>query len=84
MTMENPHLRTIVDQDGAAILDIERGVVSTLNLTGAYVLQGLLRGESLETIIANLAAETGEEVPLVDLDVREFVADFRRKHSLPQ
>jgi Coenzyme PQQ synthesis protein D (PqqD) len=84
VSIENPHLKAVADQDGAAILDIERGLISTLNPTGAYVWQGLQRGESLETIIANLARETGEESLLVERDVREFVEDLKQKRLLPQ
>lgn len=84
MAIENPHLQSIVDQDGAVILDIERGLISTLNPIGAYVWQGLQRGESLETIIANLARETGEESLIVERDVREFVEDLKQKRLLPQ
>lgn len=84
MSIENPHLKAVADQDGAAILDIERGLISTLNPTGAYVWQGLQRGESLETIIANLARETGEESLFVERDVREFVEDLKQKRLLPQ
>jgi Coenzyme PQQ synthesis protein D (PqqD) len=83
VAIENPHLKTAVDQDGAAILDIEQGLVSTLNPTGAYVWQRLQRGEVLETIIANLAHETGEESLLVERDVREFVEDLKQKRLLP-
>jgi hypothetical protein len=81
---ENRHLQSVVDQDGAVILDIERGLISTLNPTGAYVWQGLERGESLETIMANLARETGEESLRVERDVREFVEDLKQKRLLPQ
>jgi len=84
VAVENLHLQTVVDRDGAAILDIERGQVSTLNSTGAYVWQGLQRGESRETIIANLAGETGEESLLVERDVREFVEDLKQKRLLPE
>jgi hypothetical protein len=84
VAIENPHLQSIVDQDGAVILDIERGLISTLNPIGAYVWQGLQRGESLETIIANLARETGEESLIVERDVREFVEDLKQKRLLPQ
>jgi len=79
----NPNLRAIVNDDGAAILDIEHGSISTLNPTGAYVWQGLRRGESLETIIANLARDTGEEFLLVEHDVRKFVEDLKQKRLLP-
>ena len=79
-----PNLRSIVNDDGAVILDIERDSISTLNPTGAYVWQGLERGESLETIIVNLTRETGEEFLLVERDVREFVEDLKQKRLLPQ
>jgi len=79
-----PNLRSIVNDDGAVILDIERDSISTLNPTGAYVWQGLQRGELLETIIANLARDTGEEFLLVERDVREFIEDLKQKRLLPQ
>jgi hypothetical protein len=84
VAIENPNLQSILDQDGAVILDIERGLISTLNPIGAYVWQGLQRGESLGTIIVNLARETGEESLTVERDVREFVEDLKQKRLLPQ
>jgi len=81
--MEKSHLHSVVDQDGAAILDIDRGLISTLNATGAYVWQGLERGEPLETIIANLARETGEDALVIDRDVRGFLDSLNQKHLLP-
>jgi hypothetical protein len=39
------HLRTISNEDGAAILDTESGDLSTLNATGAYVWEALQRGD---------------------------------------
>jgi hypothetical protein len=78
------NLRSIVNEDGAVILDIGQGLISTLNPIGAYVWQGLQRGESLETIIANLARETGEESLMVERDVREFVENLKQKRLLPQ
>jgi hypothetical protein len=81
---ENPHLQSVVDHDGAVILNVERGLISTLNPTGAYIWQGLERGESLEAIIANLSRETGKESSMVERDVCEFVEDLKQKHLLPQ
>jgi hypothetical protein len=74
----------IVSPDGAAILDIEHDSISTLNPTGAYVWQGLQRGESLETVIAKLARETGEDPLLVERDVRDFVEELQQKQLLPR
>jgi hypothetical protein len=82
MAFENTALHTVVDQDGAAILDIERGLISTLNPTGAYVWQGLARGETLETIVANLTRETGEDALVVERDVRQFVETLKQSHLL--
>jgi hypothetical protein len=84
VAIEDLQLKTIFDRDGAAILDIERGLLSTLNATGSYVWQGLQRGESLEIIIAGLACETGEESILVERDVREFVEDLKQMRLLPK
>ena len=82
MVKENSHLRTIVNQDGAAVLDTKLGSISTLNATGAYVWQGLERGDSVETIAANLARETGERLEVVERDVLEFAESLRAQHLL--
>jgi hypothetical protein len=73
----------MVDQDGAAILDIRQGTISSLNPTGAYVWQALERGESLEAIAASLARETGEQIDAVMNDVRKFIDALKEKHLLP-
>lgn len=80
MTTGSIQLHTVVDQDGAAILDIEHGLISTLNSTGAYVWQRLERGEPIETIIVNLARETGEDRLVVARDVREFTETLKSHH----
>jgi hypothetical protein len=74
--------RTITNQDGAAILDISRGKIATLNPTGAYVWQALERGDNLEAIVANLACETGGQVDTLKRDVREFVDALKKQHLL--
>lgn len=81
MASQNAHLRAIVNQDGAAILDTQAGTMSTLNTSGAYVWQALERGEDLETIATGLARETGEEVDAVRKDVQDFI-DALEKHDL--
>jgi hypothetical protein len=82
MVNDNSHLRTIVNQDGAAVLDTKLGSIATLNSTGAYVWQGLERGESLETIVANLSRDTGEQPEVVGRDVRDFVETLRAQQLL--
>jgi hypothetical protein len=73
--MKNPktHLRTIANQDGAVILNSTAGTITTLNSTGAFVWQGLQRGESAENIANNLACETGEDIVAIKKDMLEFI-----------
>lgn len=73
MLIDNSQLHVVADQDGAAILDLERGVVSMLNSMGAQVWQRLRRGDTVETIAADLAHGTGENIQLIERDIREFV-----------
>lgn len=82
MTTKSTHLRTIVNQDGAVILDKKLGKLSTLNPTGAYVWQALERGEALEIIVADLARKTGEELDTVEREVREFIKSLREQQLL--
>jgi hypothetical protein len=75
------HLRAVVDQDGAAILNSAAGTITTLNSTGAFVWQGLERGEDADMIAQNLARETGEEVDAIRKDLGEFI-DAMKKEKL--
>jgi hypothetical protein len=77
------HLRAIVNQDGAVILDAESGTVSTLNWTGAIVWQRLERGESVAAIASDLARMTGEPIEATREDVVTFVDALRAQDLLP-
>jgi hypothetical protein len=74
------HLRSIVDHDGAVILDIGRDQFFSMNTVGAYIWTRLHKGEGLDTIAKALAAETGTDISTVMLDVDDFVADLKSKH----
>lgn len=82
MPNTDSHLRTVVNEDGAVILDTKLGTILTLNPTGAYIWQALVRGESLEAIVASLANETGEQIDLVKCDVREFIDSLKKQQLL--
>jgi coenzyme PQQ synthesis protein D (PqqD) len=75
-------LRTIVNEDGTAILNTHAGTMTTLNATGAYIWQALERGETAEAIAADLARKTGEAVDLVERDIVAFLIDLREQHLL--
>jgi hypothetical protein len=74
-----PHLRSIVDHDGAVILDIPRNAMTTLNPTGAYIWQRLERGMQIDAIVADLARETSADPIVVARDVGEFIEQLKSK-----
>lgn len=77
------HLRSAFDEDGGAILDIEAGLISTLNPTGAFVWRRLQKGEPIDAIVSSLVRETGQNPITVDRDVREFIDELNHNHLYP-
>ena len=78
MRDSSTHLRIIANQDGAVILNSTAGTITTLNSTGAFVWQGLERGESADMIVQNLARETGEEVAAIRNDLLGFIDSMKK------
>ncbi len=76
------HLQTITNQDGAAILDIRRGQISTLNPTGAYVWRALENGMSLDEIVQSLARETNTDPEVIRTDTDLFLKQLAQVHLL--
>ena len=79
---EQQHTRATVNQDGAAILDLKAGRISTLNSSGAYVWQALGRGEEIDTISEGLAQQTGEPVDAVRRDIVKFLESLKKQGLL--
>jgi hypothetical protein len=82
MTTDYPHLRTIVNPDGAAILNSRTGTITALKSTGAFVWQALERGEDPVTIAQGLAREVGGQVEALQRDVQQFIQDLRDRQLL--
>jgi len=76
----NPSLRSVVDQDGAVILDVERDAVVSLNATGGYIWDRLLKGKLIEEIVVDLARDTGAELAVVERDVHDFIDQLKSRH----
>ena len=74
------HLRSIVDHDGAVILDIKRDQFFSMNPVGAYIWARLQNGEELDRIAKALAEETGTDIARVIADVNDFVDNLKSKH----
>jgi hypothetical protein len=79
---QDQNLRATVNQDGAAILDLRAGRISTLNSSGAYVWQALGRGEEIDTISEGLAQQTSEAVDAVKQDIVEFLEALKKQGLL--
>jgi hypothetical protein len=73
------HLRSIVDHDGAIILDIKRDQFFSLNPVGSYIWERFLKGEEIDQIAKALAEETGTELSVVVGDVNDFVDNLKSK-----
>lgn len=67
-------------EDGAAVLDIRRGIITTFNETGAYIWNALERGDSVEMIIVKLAHATGVAPEVVEPDVYAFLNDLNMQN----
>ena len=82
MEDHSSHLRTIRNSDGAVVLDLRQGRITTLNSTGAFVWDALEAGDEVATIAANLARETAMLVDALESDLREFTGALRERQLL--
>lgn len=80
MPLPAEHLKSIVDHDGAVILDIPRDTMLTLNPTAGYVWERLCAGRSVDEIIQELAEDTRADIECVDRDVRAFIDELKERH----
>jgi coenzyme PQQ synthesis protein D (PqqD) len=71
-------VRFTADRDGAAILDIERNQLITLNPTGGFVWERLARGMSVSMIVQELAETTETDPQVVEGDVRAFLGQLAK------
>lgn len=82
MLTNTPHLRSVVNHDGAVILDIPGNQITTLNATAAYIWARLQEGKGTDEIVAELARDTGHDPLVVERDVQEFLRQLIEKHLL--
>jgi hypothetical protein len=74
------HLHSIIDHDGAVILDIPNNAMTTLNSTGAFVWERLQRGLSIDAITRELVQDTGIETSVAAMDIDAFMEQLKAKH----
>jgi hypothetical protein len=80
MSEEQISVRTMLTADGAALLNIRLGEITTLHQTEACIWQGLERGDSAETIAVHFAHDTGEELSIVEQGATAFLTELRDHH----
>jgi hypothetical protein len=72
-------VREIRTADGAALLDIRRGLCLSLNPVGAEIWRLLKLGTPLDEIAEELATKFDEDRACILEDVREFLGDLLQK-----
>jgi hypothetical protein len=75
-------LRSVVNSDGAAILDVAHNTMITLNNTGGFIWQRLQQKKSPDEIATELAAQTGADAVIVEHDIREFLEQLKTRNLL--
>ena len=72
---------SVVDQDGAVILDIEHDTMLTSILRLVH-LQRFQQGKLIDEIIRELSHDSGVDLAVVDRDVHNFLEQLKSKHLL--
>ena len=75
-------LSTVINPDGAAILDISRNQITTLNSTGGFIWERLQQGLPVKQIVCALARESNTDPLIVEKDVNTFLEQLQSKHLL--
>ena len=65
--------------DGAVVLDIQRGRVLRLNITGSVIFEGLQRGDPESTIIDGISRRFCVSHDIAETDVNEFLDSMERE-----
>lgn len=82
MLTTTPNIRSVINHDGAVILDIPGNQIITLNATAAYIWARLQEGKGPHEIVSQLAHDTGHDPLVVEHDVQEFIRQLGEKHLL--
>lgn len=82
MVAVSPNLKSIVDHDGAVILDIPNDTMTALDAMGYYVWERLQMGLQVDAIVAELVKDTGADPEVVAKDVDEFMEQLKSRHLI--
>ena len=82
MFSTSPKIRTATDGDGVVLLDMQQGMMVTLNATGGYIWNKMRTGRSVDEIIGDLACDTGEDPLVIADDVHQFLDQMIAKRFI--
>jgi hypothetical protein len=72
-------VRTTHGRDGAVVLDIHRGRVLRLNVTGSFIFQCLQRGEAVSQIIDGISQHFSISREVAQTDVDDFLKSMEQE-----
>jgi hypothetical protein len=75
-------VRSITDDDGTTLLDLNSNQILGLNPTGSYIWQAVQNGKSLADIVNGLTQATRGCKEMIEADTREFLEFLTSKGLL--
>jgi hypothetical protein len=76
------HIRTVGNEDGGALLDIESGKILRLSPTAALIVEQLQRGLTVKQIADGLSQRFGIPQTAACCDVTEFLSTLEKQHLI--
>ena len=75
-------IRSTHSQDGAIVLDVERGQMFRLNLVGSRILEILKVGCTESALVDQIIREFEVDRDTAEKDVRGFIGALKERHLL--
>lgn len=77
-----PHVRWVVNSDGAVLLDTKSESMFSVNTTGGLMWKYLVEGHGREEIVRSICTECRVEREQIMADLDVFLVDLENKHLL--
>jgi hypothetical protein len=77
-----PNIRSAVSDDGGTLLDLEKGVLYSLNSTGARIWDHLQKGLATASILEVIAREFSVPIKQVATDLHIFLRKLEARELL--
>jgi hypothetical protein len=81
-SLVSPGIRAVLSDDGGVLIDVNQGIMFSLNLIGSIIWKHLAEGLSPENIVDLISRECQVERDLVLTDMNDFVAALVRQGLL--